>query len=302
MKDEYLVRTLRENKRTSRPDANSASTSDARTKATPRPAANGRWKEEVCVAVARSLSGVAIVQADRFKPDRPRLALIVQERHLQQVTRYTRKPTTEQRGAAHRNQLLVAELDRYQPRPRARAEPHCHIDPVTAEIRQGQRSPDIHLYVRMLLIEIRKARQQPVRSQTRRRTDRQDAIRIIWPDRLDAFGDFADGGLHAFQEPASLVGQQHASAAAPEKSRSQMLFQTLDALAHRAVGDVHLLGGVREIQVSGSRFEEAKRLERRKYARHAEMIAPLTADAKNHRWQSSHQHSIIRSRARPQSA
>src|SRR5438034_7884319 len=89
----------------------------------------------------------------------------------------------------------------------------------------------------------------------------------------------------AFQEPASLVGQQHASASAPEKSRSQMLFQTLDALAHRAVGDVHLLCGVREIQVTGSRFEEAKRLERRKYARHSEMIASLTADVRNDRWQ-----------------
>ena len=70
-----------------------------------------------------------------------------------------------------------------------------------------------------------------------------------------------------------------------------MPFQTLDALAHRAVGDVHLLGGVRKIQVSGSRFEEAKRLERRKYARHPEMIAALTADASNHRWPSSHPHS-----------
>ena len=58
-----------------------------------------------------------------------------------------------------------------------------------------------------------------------------------------------------------------------------MLFQTLDALAHRAVGDVHLLCGMGEIQVSGSRFEEAKRLERRKCARHPAMIAVLTADA-----------------------
>src|SRR6266568_3195300 len=37
MKYEYLVGTLREKSRTSRPDANSASTSDARAKATPRP-------------------------------------------------------------------------------------------------------------------------------------------------------------------------------------------------------------------------------------------------------------------------
>jgi len=34
---------------------------------------------------------------------------------------------------------------------------------------------------------------------------------------------------------------------------------------------------MREIQVPGSRFEEAKRLERGKYARHAEMIPAPTA-------------------------
>jgi hypothetical protein len=51
-----------------------------------------------------------------------------------------------------------------------------------------------------------------------------------------------------------------------------MFLQAFDALAHRAMGDVHLLRGTREIQVPGSRFEEAKRLERGKCARHAEMI------------------------------
>src|SRR6267378_894191 len=145
----------------------------------------------------------------------------------------------------------------------------------------------------MTFNELREARQQPVCSETRDHTDDQDPVPVARPNRLDPFGDFADSGPHSFQEPASLVGQRHTSAAAPEKRRSQMLFQTLDALAHRAVGDVHLLRGVREIQVSGSRLEEAKRLERRKVARHAEMIAALTADAKNHRWQSSHQRSII---------
>jgi hypothetical protein len=65
-----------------------------------------------------------------------------------------------------------------------------------------------------------------------------------------------------------------------------MLFQTLDALAHRAMGDVHLLCGAREIQVARSAFEEAKSLERRKWARHLAMIAALTAGVKNHRWQS----------------
>jgi hypothetical protein len=33
------------------------------------------------------------------------------------------------------------------------------------------------------------------------------------------------------------------------------------------MGDVHLFCGMREIQVPGSRFEEAKRLEPGKYAR-----------------------------------
>jgi hypothetical protein len=50
-----------------------------------------------------------------------------------------------------------------------------------------------------------------------------------------------------------------------------MLFETLDALTHRTMGDVHLLRGLREIQVPGSRFEEAKHLERRKRAGHRAM-------------------------------
>ena len=73
-----------------------------------------------------------------------------------------------------------------------------------------------------------------------------------------------------------------------------MFFQTPDALAHRAMSDVHLLGCTREIQVSGRSFEEAKRLERRKCTGHAEMIAALTADVRNHRWQSSCQDRMIR--------
>jgi len=61
-----------------------------------------------------------------------------------------------------------------------------------------------------------------------------------------------------------------------------MVFQTLDALAHRAMSDVHLLRGLREIQVPCGRFEEAQGLERREYARHEQMIAVLTADVKKH--------------------
>ena len=74
------------------------------------------------------------------------------------------------------------------------------------------------------------------------------------------------------------------------QGRSQML----DALAYRAMGDVHLLCGTREVQVSGSRFEETKRLERRKCAGHPAMIAALTAGVSKGRWQSSRRHRIIR--------
>jgi hypothetical protein len=57
--------------------------------------------------------------------------------------------------------------------------------------------------------------------------------------------------------------------------------------------DVHLFRGLRKIQVPGSGFEEAKRLERGKYASHWAMIAALTVDVSNDRWQSSHQHRIM---------
>jgi NAD(P)H-dependent FMN reductase len=80
-------------------------------------AGDSRRKEQILIAVTRSLTGIAIVQADRFEPDRPRLSLIVQEWHFQEVAGYTRQLTTSKRGAAHRNQLFVMEFDRYEPGP-----------------------------------------------------------------------------------------------------------------------------------------------------------------------------------------
>jgi hypothetical protein len=107
----------------------------------------------------------------------------------------------------------------------------------------------------------------------------EDPVPVARPNRLNPFRELADGGPHSFQESPSRVCQQHASAAAPKERHSQMFLQALDALAHRAMGHVHLLRGMREIQSSGSRLEEAKRLERGKYARHAEMIPAPTAGA-----------------------
>src|ERR1700682_4243635 len=128
----------------------------------------------------------------------------------------------------------------------------------------------------MTFDELGEARQQPVRGKTRHHADGQDSIPVARPNRLNPFRELADGGSHSFQESTSLVSQQHASAAAPKEGHSKMFLQAFDTLAHRAMGDVHLLRGMREIQVPGSRFEEAKRLERGKYARHAEMIpAPI---------------------------
>src|ERR1700719_5339425 len=130
----------------------------------------------------------------------------------------------------------------------------------------------------MTFDELGEARQQPIRDKTRHHADGQNPIPVARPNRLTPFRELADGGPHSFQESTSLVSQQHASAAAPKEGHSQMFLQALDALAHRAMGDVHLLRGMGEIQVPGSRFEEAKRLERGKYARHAEMIPAPSAD------------------------
>ena len=72
-----------------------------------------------------------------------------------------------------------------------------------------------------------------------------------------------------------------------------MLLETFDALAYCSMGDVQLLSSTGEIQVARGRFKEPKRLEGRKDARHAEMIAALTGHVKNHRWQSTPQRRII---------
>src|SRR6267143_2405957 len=72
---------------------------------------NGRRKQQRLVAVPRSLTGVAVVQANRFKPDGPRLSLIVKKRHFKEVAGCTRQPTTPERRAAYWNQRLVIEFD-----------------------------------------------------------------------------------------------------------------------------------------------------------------------------------------------
>ena len=92
------------------------------------------------------------------------------------------------------------------------------------------------------------------------------------------------GEVEVQQHRLALVGQQHLPAAAPKQARSQMLLEVPDPLAYGAMRHVHFPRRVREVQVTGSRFEEAKRLERWKCARHSEMLAALTAGVKNHRW------------------
>src|SRR5258706_8629253 len=142
-------------------------------------ARNGRRKQQRLVAVPRSLAGVAVVQTDRFEPDRPGLSFIVKKRYVQEVAWYTRQPNISGRKAAYRNQLLVIKFDRYQPGPRTGAEPDCHVDPIAREIRQRQGSPDIHFDVRMTFNELREARQQPVCSETRQHTDGQDPVPVV---------------------------------------------------------------------------------------------------------------------------
>ena len=197
--------------------------------------------------------------------------------HFQEITGRTRQSTPSECGAAYRKQLLVKEFFRCQPGPRAGTESHCHVDLIACEIRQRQGRADVHFDVRMTLNELGEARQQPVRGERRHHADGQDVVPVARPNRLNPVRELVDGGPHSFQESASLVRQQHASTAASKEGHSQMFLQALDALAHRAMGDVHLLRGMREIQVPRSRFEEAKRLERGKYARHAEMIPAPTA-------------------------
>src|SRR6266850_3757743 len=74
-------------------------------------ARNGGRKQQRLVAVPRSLTGVAVVQTDRIEPERPRLSLIVKQRHFEEVAGCTQQPTTSERRAAYWNQLLVIEFD-----------------------------------------------------------------------------------------------------------------------------------------------------------------------------------------------
>src|SRR5437016_11157990 len=119
-----------------------------------------------------------------------------------------RQSTPLERGAAYWNQLFVMEFYRCQTRPRASAEPHGHVNLIACEIRQRQRRTNIHFDVGMTFNEISEARQQPVRCETRHHAGGQDPIPVARPNRLNSFGELADGRPYSFQESVSLVSQQ----------------------------------------------------------------------------------------------
>jgi len=87
--------------------------------------------------------------------------------------------------------------------------------------------------------------------ETRDHTDGQDPVLLL--DRI-ASTPSVISPMAAALVPGAVVPRPSAACfcRCAGKRRSQILFQTLDALAHRAVGDVHFLCGVREIQVPGS--------------------------------------------------
>src|SRR5437868_7108335 len=49
-------------------------------------ARNGRREQHRLLAEPQSLTGVAVVQSDRFEPHGPRLPLIMKQRHFQEIT------------------------------------------------------------------------------------------------------------------------------------------------------------------------------------------------------------------------
>lgn len=178
----------------------------------------------------------------------PALPGLVVTVHVQKHKAFETLPVFEvvdQPGPANRRQLLFPQTVLRKAGPGAYAIFYHPVDPLQFEV--GPSSPgriDINAHMRMLTIELRKARHQP--TDGGRRMDAQcDGLRRLRYGliRLDQQGDQL---LDIRQQPLPGIRQDNTPCAAQEKRAAKVIFQLQDLPADRTLADVKDLGGLTE--------------------------------------------------------
>src|SRR5581483_9042058 len=168
----------------------------------------------------------------------------------------------EQRGAAHRKQLVGHQPLRPHARPVAAAVADRGIDVAALEVDQAGRCGDAHVDAGVSLLKGGEARQQPFGGVRGKRRDGEDVVLVLAQQPVGRKPQVVEGRAHARQIVLCLRSERECSVLADEQTKPELLLQPLDLVADRGLGDVQLGCGKREAQMPRGGLEGPQPVER----------------------------------------
>ena len=135
------------------------------------------------------------------------------------------------------------------------------IEVLAREVDAPLRRRHAHLDLGMLGLEAMQARRQPAQREGRDQADIQRAGIGLAADALQRIGHAVEGVAQIGQQRLAFAGDLEPARAAHEQRHAEPLLERLHLVADRRLGDVQLLGGVRETCVTGGGLEGAQRIQ-----------------------------------------
>ena len=146
--------------------------------------------------------------------------------------------------------------------------PHRNVDVLVGKVygMHCRRNPQID--AGMCRGKTSQAMHQPFRGEIQRGVDREDAGVLPLHQPLGAGADVVERLANHDEKISAGGGNLEALVLAAEELDAELDLEGLDLLAHRALGDVKLLGCAGEAFVAGGGLEGPECIERRQPARH----------------------------------
>src|SRR5690606_13716943 len=125
-----------------------------------------------------------------------------------------------------------------------------------------RRSVDAQLQARMLLVQVRQARRQPLLQERGERGQVHRTGFALLPETVERGFELIEPAADAGQELRTFRCELDAPAVAPEERYAEVILQRADLLADGRRRHVQRLRGFTEIEPRGDCFEDAQRVER----------------------------------------
>ncbi|MCY1300057.1 hypothetical protein D9M70_496150 [compost metagenome] len=173
--------------------------------------------------------------------------------------------------AEHRADALGGQLEHaHVRRPRRRGEPQGGVQPGVTRVEVALAGRQLQAQLRQRAVEAVQARDEPARQQAAGTAEHERrvgaALLEFAADRAQARERLAAGIAQA--QPG--IGEFYAASVLAEQAQPEVLLKRADLPAHRAVGDVQLLGGLADAEQPGRRLEGAQGVQRGEFVGHGD--------------------------------